>query len=748
MSSNSRTGHSVYKILSIAATLPLLSHVNAEETRSDNDSEDIENIVVYAQKRAQDMRDIAVTVSAFDGKFLESRHLKDTTQLSSLVPNFKITTNAAEGSPPAFNIRGVGMMDYNSSSISPIAVYIDEVVSGSANNLSSNLFDIEQVEVLRGPQGTLFGRNTTGGAVLVQSVMPSDEQRGYVRGSLAEQDHSSFSAAGNILMSDKLSSRLAVNYENYDYSTNNLFPGVPQAGMKQTALRWITKYEHDGLDVTFKLQKDQWDGLTKPVESVGVMDLATGTLCPPEQVGAPNCTDSFGFRVDSDDFWDTNSDQGDKRHESDKVSASLKVQWDVSEQITLTSITAKADLDRYHAWDSDGPGNFIEGDFGTDNELFSQELNIAYSNKDIYWITGLFYINEDIALENSIDLFRDFRVIPGLEAVGAQFFYHNRIENKSTALYSQVDYDLSAQLTLTAGLRFTDESTDYQTIGDLDTVAGVIPEFWNISGAVDDNEMSGKLSLVHKISDSTTMYYSYARGYKSGGYNAGYTTSPQEAADSEYRPETVDSFEIGSRLSLWENKMRANFSAFYYDYKDQQVFINFVDQVSPYDALKNAGDSTIYGLESEMWFDFSDAVTANFNVGYIPEAEIGNFNDGEIFVVEARMPFTSKWNVSGSVFYENDISDGILSAELGFDFQSSFFFDQREDPYTEQESFMKWNARVAYEFDNNIEVGLWGKNLFNEESTDLRFNTIAALSAITELKAEKRQLGVDIIYSF
>lgn len=721
----------------------------AQDDNSQTAEEEIENILVYSQKRPQHLSDIAVTVSAFNGKFIENRNLKDTTQLAALVPNVKFTNNAGEGTPPAFNIRGVGMLDYNTSTVSPIAVYSDNVVSGSANNLAANLFDLEQVEVLRGPQGTLFGRNTTGGAILLRSRMPGEILEGYVKGSLAEHDHRSLDAAVTLPFNANWSNRFAYNFEDYSFSINNQFPGASDGGLRQINVRWISQYQQDDWNVVFKYQHENWRGAPKPIESAGILrDLTTGERCGPREAGDPDCFDSFGFSVPSNDYWDTIADTNDKYHDTDSWTASLKLVWDYSDNVSFTSVTAKRELERFHSFDSDGPGNFIEGSFDTENELFTQEFSIAYEEGDIYWVSGLYFLNEDIKQDNDLDLFRDFRTIPGLESVGAQFFYHNVLENESAAIYSQLDYRFSDKYTLTAGLRLTDEETKYSAIGDLDTAAFFLPELWNLSGKVEDSELSGKLSLVQRASDDSTFYYSYSRGYKSGGYNGGFATSPELAQVAEYRPETLDAFEVGARLDLLDKKIRANFSTFYYDYTDRQVFINIGDDLAPVHVLKNAGSSSTFGMEAETWWYASSNTTFNLNIGYIPDADIGSFDDGTATVESARTPFTSKWNIGGNVFYERDFSSGVLSAELGFEYQSDFYFDQFENPYTEQESFTLWHGRVAYSMDNNVEIGVWGKNLLNEEYAELRFDSIAALNAVTELKGEKRQLGVEVTYSF
>jgi len=716
--------------------------------KSVNNQKNIEVIEVHAQRRKQNINQVTVAVSVIDGKAIARQQLKDTTQLSALVPNLKITNNAGEGTPPAFNIRGVGMIDYNTSTISPIAVYADGVVTGSANNLSINLYDLEQVEVLRGPQGSLFGRNTTGGAILLRSKQPEKEFGGYIKASVAQYDTLALKGAVNIPISNTTAMRFAFSHQDYNFSTENQMPGQPDGGLKQTNLRLIVKSEFDDLTITSKFHIEDWSGKPKPIASLGINRTDGSGKCTPAQAGSNLCMDNFGNQVGGHDFWAVNADTADRQHDTDSWGASVKLAWQLNADMLLTSISGYRALDRFHSWDSDGAGNVIEGSMGTENTLFSQELSLAVDMGDSHWVSGLFYVSDDIEQNNDFDLFRDFRAVPALADVPAQFFYDNSLKNRAVALYSQIDYKLNQTFTLTAGLRYTDETTDYHVNADLDTVSVFIPDLWDIKGVVEDDEFSGKLALNQQVNAQTSLYYSYSRGYKSGGYNAGYSTTAVQAAESEYAPETLDAYEIGGYLQFWQQNARLHLAAFYYDYKNQQVFVNQTQGIAVDHVLKNAGDSTIYGFESELVLTPSTDWELRLNVGYLPEANMGNFNQHGVVVEDNRLPFASKWNVSGAIVHEMLLLGRDLTAQLSFDYQSNFYFDQEENPYTEQTNFIVFNAYVSYELNPALTLTLWGKNLTNTEYSELRFNSIAALGAVTELKAAARQLGLEASYKF
>ncbi len=722
--------------------------VNNQQLKQSANEENIEVIEVYAQKRKQKINDVTLAVSVLDGEEVARQQLKDTTQLSSLIPNLKITNNAGEGTPPAFNIRGVGMIDYNTSTISPIAVYSDDIVSGSANNLSINLFDLEQIEVLRGPQGTLFGRNTTGGAILLRSKMPEHEFGGYINAGIAEFDTLSLEGAVNIPVSESTAMRFALSHQDYNFSTENQMPGQPNGGLKQTNLRLIVLSEFDTLTITSKFHMEDWSGKPKPIASLGVNRVDGSGLCGPSQAGSSLCMDNFGNQVGGNDFWDVNADTADRKHDTDSWGASVKVEWQYNDDILLTSISGYRSLERFHSWDSDGPGNLVEGSMGTDNTLFSQELNLAVDLGETFWTTGLFFVDEDIKQKNDFDLFRDFRAIPALAAIPAQFFYNNELNNRSFAIYSQIEHQLDDVFTVTAGMRYTDEKTDYHANADLDTVAGLVPDLWNITGAVEDDEVSGKLALNQKLNEDSSLYYSYSRGYKSGGYNAGYSTNPTQAAESEYAPEKLDAYEIGGYFQFWQQDARLHLAAFYYDYKDQQVFVNQTQGVAVDHVLKNAGNSTIYGFESELVVTPDVDWELRLNIGYLPEANMGKFNQHGVVVEDNRLPFSSKWNISGAIIHEAVVMGRDLTAQLSFDYQSDFYFDQEENAYTEQTDFIVFNGHISYEINRALTMTLWGKNLTNTEHSELRFNSTAALGAVTELKAAARQIGIEASYKF
>ncbi len=717
--------------------------------------QDLENITVYAQKRPQPAQDVSVAVNVLQGDVLAQLNLKDTTQLSAQIPNVKITANTGEGAPPVVSIRSVGSLDYNNTTTAPVSFYYDNVVGGALSNSLLYLFDMERVEVLKGPQGTLFGRNTTGGAVLLSSKRPEAELGGYLTLGIANQDHQKQEGVLNLPITGDTALRTGFSRQDYDYSSNNLLEGVPQAGMRQNNYRFLLEHRGEQLRYLFKMHAADWDGIVKPVHSKGVIsDVATGERCPPELAGSLQCTDNFGFNDGSDAFHDVKIDNFSP-HRTERFGASLELEYQLSQDTYLTSITSSNRLDRIHTFNCDGnPDDFCDGDLGVDNRVLTQELRLNSEWGKHYWIAGLFFIDEDIGQDNSIDLFRELRAV--LPQGPAQFFYDNQVDSQSIAAFGQVDYQLSGHYILTTGLRFTKDKIDYTAtsrinvptaVGDF---TGVTVDGWNITGDRTDEQFSGKLALVQKLAPGSSLYYSVSHGFKSGGYNGGLAFTPVEAELSEYGPETLTALEFGGKISLDKNN-KLNFALFHYDYQDQQVFMNQQSNrelSAPAQVLSNVGKSSIYGAELDVSFYASQSWYFQFGLGYIPNAELAEFVDLQQNVVrDKRLPFSSEWNANGLLNYQQDFLGGEFSAQLEFDYQSKFYFDQNQNPYAMQDAYTLWNTHAQYR-KGAWTTALWVKNLTDEKYSQIVFDLSENFGLLQDLKGEARRVGLEIKYQF
>lgn len=736
-------------------------------SKSDSPQDKIEVIEVSAQKHKQAIEDIAISVSVIEGQIIDELNLKDTTALSAQAPNFKISQNAAEGTPPAVNIRGVGSMDYNTSTTSPVGIYLDNVATGSANAQLINLFDIDTIEILRGPQGTLFGRNTTGGAVLINSKRPQNTFASDFTLSFAQQNHQSAEGMLNIPITENSATRFAFSHHEYEYSTNNLYAPAPIADMRQSMGRLSYAGDYDGLEVFAKIHGEYWDGIVQPVGNIGVvksLDPVTGQpaeLCTAAESGSLACTDILGFNDGSEDFYDisvNNNINGNSPHTTESWGADIQLKYPINHRLHLEGLFSYNTLDRIHYFNSDGsPARTGEGGQNVYLDVRTFELRLHAEQHNSYFIGGVYFLDENIIQDNHFDLFRDFRNIPGLHTLAARFKYDNTIDTRAYAVFGHYEYSLTEQTSVTAGLRYTDEDTDYRAIGLINVALevgdhnGLTVPGWDTSGIVSDGKLSGKLAINHHFDEQFSGFMSYARGFKSGGYNGALISSADAAERNDYGAETLDAYEFGLRFKNQDNSVRLNTAAFYYDYQNQQVFMNTQATepgAPPLQLLDNVGESTIYGLEAELFWQPDAAVTFQLSAGYLPKAQLKQFVDAAGNEINNnRLPFTSKTNVSGMAQYVSALGNGNLVMQLTFDYQSKFYFDQNQNEYASQKGYTLLGARLAWELEH-WSLALWGKNLTGEQYSHLKFDMMNFLGMLQDFKGEKRQIGVDIGYAF
>ncbi|MFC0117258.1 TonB-dependent receptor [Pseudoalteromonas xiamenensis] len=744
-----------------AITLGLLSvfgsfgaSANMEADKSDT-AHELEVIEVYAQKRNQQISDVPVTVTVVKGLMLDDNGIKDVTELGRFSSNLKISQNAAEGTTPTINIRGVGLIDYNTANTAPIGIYVDGNPVGSGNNQLVNLFDVEQIEVLKGPQGTMFGRNSTGGAILIRSVRPTFENEGYFQIGAGTDAYKEAEGAVNHVWSKDLAMRLSFSHKKYEYTTDNLYAASPEAGMEQNNVRLGIKQVWDNSELYVQARYGHWNGVVQPVGNIGVYaDPVNLVLCSPQDAGSSKCYDRFGFNDGSDSFWDVAVNNNSPHHTRSK-GLSIEYQWFFSDRSTVTLHSQISTLDRLHHFNCDGsPANLCEGYLGLDNDFYSNELLLQSQFESGHLTVGLFQQHEEINQDNENDILRDLRGIAPA-SLTATFKYDNEIKSSDFGVFTQYDWLFSENDVVTIGARISHETLDYDSVADLNVVPvpqmieGVWIPFYHVNGDESDTKLSGKLAWNHHFNESLSGFYSFSTGTKSGGYNGGFLSSLEQAELAYYGPESLNAHELGFRFNSQDKQTSANGAVFWYDYKDQQVFMNQPSSDPnqlPLQLLENVGTSTIYGAEFELRNQITPQLQTALTLGYIPKAEFDEFVDpAGVVLTNNRLPFTSKFNGTADLYYT--LSMYPIKFNVGVDYQSEYFFDQKESDYAKQDGFALWHANLWYTKDNWT-VGVWGKNLLNEEYSHLKFDLSNFLGMLEDFKGEGRRLGISVKYAY
>jgi len=414
-----------------------------QEARS---SGEIPEIIVTSQRREQSVNDVPISVTVLGGEQIVEAGFTDSLSIGDQVPNLEFKTFA--GVPNIF-IRGVGNNDFNSSSVGPISIYRDDVVVASTGGQAFALFDLERIEVLRGPQGTLFGKNTTGGAIQYISRQPEGQFEGYARVGYGRFDLIETEAAATIPITDGLSARVSGLMRRRDGEKFNLFTGEDAVNIDQSALRGILRYNpHSAIDIRLSagFGRDRSD------------------FPKPKPLGTINGADAFGYSDPaSDDIRILNFD-GDSRTFSDNYWISLNASFEVSDTLTVRSITGYDESDVDNRLDVDGsPLRLDQIIFLTETEQFSQEFQLLYDGDGVNALLGAYYFDESLVSRSETDAVGEVPFGSG----AIPLITDSARENESTAIFGEANVELTDRLSITGGLRYTWDDVDAQHRGNL-----------------------------------------------------------------------------------------------------------------------------------------------------------------------------------------------------------------------------------------------------------------------------------------
>ena len=565
-------------------------------------------IVVTAQRRAQSVMDVPLAISAVSAQGLVAKGVTNSANLAQAVPNLQVSTNFG-AAQPNFSMRGISVAnEYNSNQVSPVGVYMDDVYLAARASHGMGLFDLDRVEVLRGPQGTLFGRNTTGGAINFITRAPSlSGSNGY-----AEVGYGNFNtftaqgAAETTLADDQVGLRAAVNYVKGDGQIHNVYPGGRDA-MSQDTLQGR---------VSLRI-KPTGSGLDIKIRAYAGRDNPTGA----GTIGLQSARTGLGF------FEVNEKNLGDFRTRAWGVAAN--VSYELSPAVTLTSITSYDGGSLDMGQNADGaPADILFINWKSNFRQFAEEARINYSSARLKLVAGVFYGWDRTITDNDFNI--GSALAPG---VNGGFFQHFRQSRFSIAGFTQGDYSLTQNLTLTLGGRYTSDKARYRDgyaylfaggFGAGETpLATTVPcqtgpgtcaydptARYNLDG--NNNAFTGRAALSYKWDSGLLGYVCYNRGYRSGAFNGGSYTS--SAGINFVKPETVNAYEVGLKGRLFDRTLSFSTAAFYYDYSNQQLQDT---RPGPVSILVNAPKSEIYGAEGEFTWTPSTRFSINGSVGLL-----------------------------------------------------------------------------------------------------------------------------------
>jgi iron complex outermembrane recepter protein len=685
----------------------------------------MEEIIVTAQKREESMQNVAISLAAFSGEKMAQLGITSSTDIVTQVPGLKVSASGG-GAISTFSIRGVTQNDFAASQEAPVAVYVDEGYVSLNSITSFSLFDLERVEVLRGPQGTLFGRNATGGLVHYITNKPSSTADGYVDLQLGEQGRTRLEGAIGGGLSETVSGRLAGIYdENDGLLENDIGPNTMRRD--NYAVRGQLLFEPSSdLKVLLKAQYGEEDaargGYTHQVALDG------------DFVSDPDATDFFGYRdADGDPF--TISQDFDGYSTSEVTELVGRVDWTRGDY-TLTSLTNFQDITDTYGEDADvSPNDVYNYEQANDVTQWSQEFRLAWETERTRNIIGLYYLNidGDYGTRQTGDAF--FGTGVGYPA-GTAELVDGQQETETWAVFGQTDISLAELWTLTVGARFNDDSKDFQYEStDIYFLQG---GDFSFSDSLSETDWSGKLQVSYRPKDAWLFYAGVGRGIKSGGFNL--PLFPIAASDFRYDGETLIAYEVGMKSDLTD-KLRFNASVFYYDYSDYQAYS--FDGFATFLFNANA-EST--GAEFELQANPIDGLDIMLGLALL-DAEVTDV-PGTISATGKETPALSPdVSFNGLVRYEWPALSGFLAVQADYGWQDDQNFNLIYTPVVREAAYGVTNARLTYTSEDHAwTASVWVKNLTDEKYRMYSFDTTAFFGAIENVPGPQRWFGGGVTY--
>jgi len=720
------------------------------------DEAGVGDIVVTATKRSENLQKVPIAISALTGDQLANQGIVNVTGIASQVPNFQITTPYSDAIP-IFSLRGISAVDFNQNQSSPVALYVDEDYKGVPVFTSLQLFDVDRVEVLRGPQGTLFGKNTTGGAVSVASKSPdlSAGFNGNLTAGIGRFNRFEMMGGINIpLIDDKLAGRLAFIRTKANGFVKNLMPdGVDQGSIDDWAVRGsIAARPSESLKLTLRYTHSE----TTPT-GYGVLAGNIG----PEGVAFT------GYDRSGLDFFENEvDDPGFLRIRNDSVS--LRADWDLSNAVTLTSLTSYNNGRWLTREDADGsPFELLAANYYSSAKAFSQDLRLTSSEESsLKWLVGAYFYSDsiDASVNNNFFFEDDFDgdgILSIPNCLEDEFFfigcgYTNDLKQKrkSFALYTHNDYRFENGLTITFGLRFTHDNNHLARytsfLSYLDPSTGQIsadqfPIFEEPPiDRLKSNNLSGKIGLSYEAPTGSLFYASVSRGYRGGAFNGQALFSPAEITIA--KPELLYAYEVGAKLQTADKRVRLNTSAFFYNYLNQQ-FIDTTPELLG--VLYNAPKSHLWGIEAELTARPVNSLTVRVGGSYLNAKYKENNLQGQDLSGN-RLVLAPRWTLAGGLDWDLiEGSFGKLALHTDHRYSSRIYFDPFNTLPISQGGYWVHDARFSYTVASGaLEIAGWIRNIGNEKYKTYALDLFETVNSNYIQRGRPREYGVQATVRF
>lgn len=749
-------------VVAVAGAFILPSPVSAQSDAaalgSVAETVSLPEVTVTARKREESLQETPISVTVFSRETLEEANMRDLRDIGKYTPGMTFTSygmgSAENGS---IFLRGIGQADHMVTTDPGVGLYVDGVYIGRHMGAALDLLEIERVEVLRGPQGTLFGKNTIGGAINVVTAKPTGETRGHVGVTVGDRYRINVEGSGEVALGDRLAVKASVLslmrdgvsrqvFTDDDLGDENSFSGRGQ-------LSWMG--DASSLYVVVDGQRARQHSAPHSFYAHGgpLADLA-----PCYRRGGPQDVEPFvpcPAGTDVDPF--TNYSLDDHDSTLDVYGVSGTWMWEFTERARLKTISAYRDMEYLGNLDFDGaPQVFLHYRETGASDQFSQEVQLSGDTAagTFNWIAGFYYFTEDGYNLQDDDPFID-------NAFGGLDQRKSEVETHSYAGFGQATFDVTRRLSLTGGVRYTREEKDYDVVyreldnhGRQATDVQGQPVYKIPPTALDDSwgEVSGTASARYRLGDDLMVYATYARGFRSGGFAARPTST---FSVGSYDPEFVDMYEVGLKAQAADDRLRVNLAFYFNDYQDYQAGVNALNTATnSFDSRTlNAAAAEILGVELEGaallppyfrldgTFAYTDAEITEVDLAPSLRA---NFRKGW------RLPFVSKYTFSLSPKVSIPLPwwDTSVMLRADYAYRSASYGQISNESLEREGGYGVLNARLEWGgAAEQWKVALYGINLADEEYTRVR-NYFPGFLGFALWNTDRREVGVKVRYHF
>ncbi len=725
--------------------------INTSNAQAQEASDGIEEVVVTARKREENIQETALSVSALSARDIENRVPTDIRDLAADSPNLIIDDlQQGPGSPTAIFIRGVGVSDVEKNFDPTTGVVLDGVFIGANSGAMLKTIDLESVEILRGPQGTLFGRNTVAGVINLTRTKPTGERGGKIKIGYDNYNTHVIDGILNIGTPEAAFKITGTHREQNEGYLTNAVDGQDLGREEYTQITFNSLFQvNDNIEVELTLTDEQQDQDAHTALNLGG---ATTWWC----AVYGQCSPGLGIPQSGDRYTVYNNEPKRRDASFESYTGILELRWELSDYYKLDYIFGRKTTDEEVDQDWDGtPLTLYHTDRRADYEQASHELRLT-SDLDgpLNYVVGLYKWDSEytIPMESRIGFFDLFGAVPTEDPlIVVPIYNYTHQETDSIAVFFEADYDINDQITLTIGGRYIDEEKSsnacqgggpYPDCGVMDTDAD---KSWT--------KFTPKVAVSYQANEDLHFYASYSQGYRSGGFNGRWGN--EFSATRPYKPETVTSIEVGVKSTLLDNRLRVNVAIFDMEYEDKQLDVDIPDTLAALGrqtVTDNVAEASFKGIELELNALITQNFSIDLNVGYLDPSYDDFFADfngsgaaADFTYLEPLRAPDLTWTLG--LTYEWEAGPGLAYVRASAHHIGEHHTSQLNSPTTFNKEQTLVDLSMNYEINNTV-IALYGKNLTEEDGFTVGYDVFAGAAWSYAMARKPRIWGVSITQSF